>query len=109
NESFLNFFGYDSRISLSINLSETFAEQQDYEYLLTDLRDDDQVKDFEVELVTKSGEKKICMINCVFIPDQSSDFCCYQGIIYDLTLRKKAEKDMLVAERLSMTGKLART
>lgn len=109
NESFLNFFGYDSRSSLSINLSEIFAEQQDYEYLLTDLRDDDQVKDFEVELVTKSGEKKICMINCVFIPDQSSDFCCYQGIIYDLTLRKKAEKDMLVAERLSMTGKLART
>lgn len=109
NQSFLNFFGYDSRNSVSINLSEIFSDQKDYESLLLDLKDDDQVKDFEVVLVNKRGDKKICMINCVFIPDQSSDFCCYQGIIYDLTLRKKAEKDMLVAERLSMTGKLART
>jgi PAS domain S-box-containing protein len=109
NESFLNFFGYDNKESLSISLSEIFADHKDYDYLLSDLKEDDQVKDFEVVLVNKRGEKKICMINCVFIPDQTSDFCCYQGIIYDLTLRKKAEKDMLVAERLSMTGKLART
>src|SRR5690606_25811893 len=38
-----------------------------------------------------------------------SEFCCYQGIIHDQTLRKKAERDMLIAERLSMTGKIART
>jgi signal transduction histidine kinase len=35
--------------------------------------------------------------------------CCYQGIIHDLTLRKQAENEMLVAERLSLTGKIART
>jgi PAS domain S-box-containing protein len=109
NESFLNFFGYSGRESLSLSLSTIFADGNDYEFLRSELNDDEQVKDFEVVLVNQRGEKKICMINCVFIPDQSSDFCCYQGIIYDLTLRKKAEKDMLVAERLSMTGKLART
>ena len=109
NESFLNFFGYSGKESLSLSLSEIFADEKDYEFLRSELNDDEQVKDFEVVLVNQRGEKKICMINCVFIPDQTSDFCCYQGIIYDLTLRKKAEKDMLVAERLSMTGKLART
>lgn len=109
NESFLNFFGYSGRESLSLSLSTIFADGNDYEFLRSELNDDEQVKDFEVVLVNQRGDKKICMISCVFIPDQSSDFCCYQGIIYDLTLRKKAEKDMLVAERLSMTGKLART
>lgn len=109
NESFLNFFGHTDKESLSLSLSQIFADDKDYGYLLSDLKEDGQVKDFEVVLVNNRGEKKICMINCVFIPDQTSDFCCYQGIIYDLTLRKKAEKDMLVAERLSMTGKLART
>lgn len=109
NESFLQFFGYPEKESLSISLSEIFADAKDYEFLRSELNDDEQVKDFEVVLINSKGEKKICMINCVFIPDQTSDFCCYQGIIYDLTLRKKAEKDMLVAERLSMTGKLART
>lgn len=109
NESFLNFFGYTGKESLLLNLSQIFTDEKDYEYLLSELKADGQVKDFEVVLLNSRGEKKICMINCVFIPDQTSDFCCYQGIIYDLTLRKKAEKDMLVAERLSMTGKLART
>ena len=109
NESFSQFFGYSGKQSLSLSLSQIFADEKDYEFLRSELNDDDQVKDFEVVLMNQRGEKKICMINCVFIPDQTSDFCCYQGIIYDLTLRKKAEKDMLVAERLSMTGKLART
>lgn len=109
NESFLNFFGYSSEEPIDLNLSAIFADEKDYDYLRAELKGYDQVKDFEVVLTNNRGEKKICMINCVFIPDQTSDFCCYQGIIYDLTLRKKAEKDMLVAERLSMTGKLART
>jgi PAS domain S-box-containing protein len=109
NESFSQFFEYSDKQSLSLSLSQIFADEKDYEFLRSELKADDQVKDFEVVLVNQRGEKKICMINCVFIPDQTSDFCCYQGIIYDLTLRKKAEKDMLVAERLSMTGKLART
>lgn len=109
NESFLNFFGYSNEEPIDLNLSAIFSDEKDYDYLRAELKGYDQVKDFEVVLVNNRGEKKICMINCVFIPDQTSDFCCYQGIIYDLTLRKKAEKDMLVAERLSMTGKLART
>ena len=109
NESFLNFFGYAQQEPIELNLSKIFADEKDYDYLRSELKEYDQVKDFEVVLINNRGEKKICMINCVFIPDQTSDFCCFQGIIYDLTLRKKAEKDMLVAERLSMTGKLART
>jgi signal transduction histidine kinase len=73
------------------------------------LKEAQQIKDFEVALITKTGEKKTCLLNCVFIPDQTSDFCCYQGIIHDLTIRKQAENDMLIAERLSITGKVART
>ena len=67
------------------------------------------MRDFDVSLVNKNGAKKGCLVNCVFIPDQQSEFCCYQGIIHDQTMRKKAERDMLIAERLSMTGKIART
>jgi PAS domain S-box-containing protein len=109
NDSFLNFFGYSATDSMSVFLSEIFTDPKDYEYLKSELKDEEQIKDFEVVLTNSKGEKKICMLNCVFIPDQSSDFCCYQGIVYDLTPRKRAEKDMLIAERLSMTGKLART
>jgi PAS domain S-box-containing protein len=109
NQSFLNFFGFISGDMGSGSISSIFENAEDFKYFKETLKEYEQVKDFEVTLVTKNGERKICVLNCVFIPDQASDFCCYQGIIHDLTIRKKAETDMLIAERLSLTGKIART
>lgn len=109
NNAFLNFFGYHQGEASSIQLHQFFADHQNYEQFKVLLKDKGQVKDFEVTLVTKARESRICHINCIFIPDQASEFCCYQGIIHDLTLRKQAEQDMLIAERLSLTGKIART
>ena len=109
NSAFLNYFNYTLDEALSISIRALFARDEDYEFSRAALKEAEQIKDFEVALVNKQGERKICLLNCVFIPDQASNFCCYQGIVHDLTMRKKAEKDMLLAERLSMTGKIART
>lgn len=109
NNSFLRFSGYSNVEGASMTINSIFANVEDYDYFRKTLQEKEQIRDFEVFLVTKSGEKKACLLNCVFIPDQVSEFCCYQGIIHDLTLRKQAENDMLIAERLSLTGKIART
>lgn len=109
NPAFLKYFNYSQEEAVSITIRRLFAEENDYAYSYTTLKDIEQIRDFEVALINKAGERKVCLLNCVFIPDQASDFCCYQGIVHDLTIRKKAEKDMLLAERLSMTGKIART
>jgi PAS domain S-box-containing protein len=107
NDSFLKFLGYSSiNAEPIINL---FANDDDYHHFSNLLKEREQVLDFEVSLVTRSGEQKHCLLNCVFIPNQEIGFFCYQGIIHDLTLRKQAESDMLSAERLSLTGKMART
>jgi len=90
-------------------MESIFANTEDYIYLKNTLKEVHQIKDFEVSLITKTGEKKICLLNCVFIPDQAAGLCCYQGIIHDLSVRKQAENDMLNAERLALTGKIART
>ena len=109
NDSFLKYFNYSFKEAMSITIRQLFADEADYNYCRSTLKELEQIKDFEVALINKFGERKICLLNCVFIPDQASDFCCYQGIVHDLTVRKKAEKDMLLAERLSQTGKIART
>jgi PAS domain S-box-containing protein len=109
NESFMKFFNYTKDEALSLTIKSLFADEKDYDYFHATLKAIEQIRDFEVSLASKERAKKGCLINCVFIPDQLSEFCCYQGIVHDLTMRKKAEKDMLVAERLSMTGKIART
>ena len=109
NDSFLRFFGHSSIEGISITFNSIFTTAEDFDYFKNTLKETEQVKDFEVSLTTKTGEKKVCLLNCVFIPNQALDFCSYQGIIHDLTLRKQAERDMLSAERLSVTGKIART
>ncbi|MEJ7646321.1 MAG: ATP-binding protein [Chryseolinea sp.] len=109
NTAFLSYFNYSKEEAMSMEIRHLFAEEMDYEHCKVVLKEEEQIKDFEVELVGGDRRANICLLNCVFIPDQASDFCCYQGIIHDLTIRKKAERDMLLAERLSMTGKIART
>ena len=109
NESFLNFFHYTKQEALSLKIKDLFAIEADYNAFRDLLKEAEQVRDFDTSLVGKNNAKKGCLVNCVFIPDQLSEFCCYQGIIHDQTMRKKAERDMLIAERLSMTGKIART
>jgi PAS domain S-box-containing protein len=109
NESFMRFFQYTKQEALQLKIKHLFADENDYNQFYSTLKDIEQVRDYDVSLVAKNGSKKGCLVNCVFIPDQLSEFCCYQGIIHDQTLRKKAERDMIIAERLSMTGKIART
>lgn len=109
NESFLRFFRHNRESALSLFMNDFFHRPEDFELFQSTLNNYSQVRDFEVVLTSKDGEKKTCLINCIFIRDMGSSFCCYQGIIHDQTMRKKAEKDMLIAERLSMTGKIART
>ncbi|MEO7991172.1 MAG: ATP-binding protein [Chryseolinea sp.] len=108
NHSFYQFFEYTLEEGRKLEIREIFADESDYHFFYKTLKTSEQIKDFEVLLINKHGVKKWCLLNCVFIPDQSSDFCCYQGIIHDITLRKKAEKDLIDAERLLLTGKMAR-
>jgi PAS domain S-box-containing protein len=109
NESFLQFFGYSLSKLESLPLKDLFTSFEDYQRFASSLKELNYVKDFETSLISHAGEHKYCVLNCVFVEDATSDFCCYEGIIHDLTLRKQAEHEMLIAERLSVTGRIART
>ena len=109
NDSFMDFFGYPQQSFPGIPLRQVFANEEDFDHCRHLLQEFGIVKDYEVILQTSSQEQKTCLFNCIFIPDQGDGLSFYQGIIRDLTLWKKAELDMMVAEKLSMTGKLART
>ena len=107
NGSFTRFFKLSKEQSFGTSVRRIFANENEFEYFRKTLEGAGQVRDFEVPLTDDDGIKKACLVNCVFTADQES--CCYQAIVHDQTMRKKAEKDLLIAERLSMTGKIART
>ncbi len=66
------------------------------------------LNDREIELFTKSREKKVCIIS-VSREKESTGGEYLQGIIHDITNLKKAEKVTLQIEKLGATGRLVRT
>lgn len=109
NASMLALFNCSHDDILKINLKDFFFSEGAFNDFKEIVTQNNQIKDFEAVLKNNSGQKFICLINCVFIHDLTSVSCCYQGIIHDLTMRKKAERELLMAEKLLMTGKIART
>jgi PAS domain S-box-containing protein len=107
NSSFSRFFKLTKDEALNTSVRRIFTDENDFSYFKRTLEAATQVRNFEVSLSDHEGIKKVCLVNCVFTSDQQD--CCYQAIVHDQTMRKKAEKDLLIAERLSMTGKIART
>jgi len=66
-----------------------------------------EIRDFEFNLLTKSGERRICLVTASVQEDSSGRY--YQGVVHDITNRKRAERDLLMAEKLAATGRLVRT
>jgi PAS domain S-box-containing protein len=109
NDAFVKMFDYTTSEIYGMSLQSLFNDPNEFIRYKASLSETELIKDFEVLLVTRSGETKETLLNCVYIPHPTSELCCFQCIVHDLTMRKQAEKDLLIAERLSLTGKLART
>lgn len=67
-----------------------------------------EVDDVETDLLNKNREERICIFSATIIerPDSTQ---YVQGILHDITGLRKAEKSVLMAEKLAATGRLART
>ena len=86
-----------------------FDKPDQYETLRRRLEETGQIKDHEVVLVSRDGRKFDCLLSVVAVTQKGGEVSWFQGIARDITEQKKAQRDLLVAEKLSMTGKIARS
>lgn len=108
NSSLQDLFGYSYEEACSLDLEELFIDKVEFTLFKEKLNRDNHVRDFEVTLKDKNNRKLVSLINCVRIVDSTSQVY-YQGIIHDITMRKKVERELIQAEKLSTTGRIART
>lgn len=109
NQAMLDLFQMTSDELSERHFGDIFDSTGDFKSLKEQLIKDKHVKDFECRLKNAANEKIYCVMNCVFIPDNAPLPCCYQGIVHDLTIRHKAERELIMAEKASITGQMART
>lgn len=109
NPSFQLLFACDSQYPEKKKLDLFFEKKTEFEAFSEKLRDNDQVKDFNAELKRKGGGSITCQLTSIVRMDYNGVCIGYQGIIRDISLQKKAETELLMAQKLSMTGKIARS
>ncbi len=107
NHSFKALFEDEYEHIRGLNLADFFTRDQDFIDLKTQLDDKGYVKDFVVELKQKNKLTALVSIATIY-DDEDEELTGFQGVIHDMTELKNAEKRVLVAEKVSLTGRMAR-
>jgi two-component system, sporulation sensor kinase E len=109
NPSVERLLGYTRDELRQLNPARLFADLNCLRELRFNVREHGQIKDFEAVLITKNGRKRICLISVWAVDDVIGRPEWYQGIVRDVTDQKRAQQDLILAEKLTMTGKIARS
>lgn len=98
---------YDRQELISKSLYEIIAYKNDADEIEQLLSASEDVTDKEVEVVTKNGEKKYCILTLSREKDITGAVYT-QGIMHDITSLKKVERDTLMLEKLNVASRLVR-
>ncbi|RYF90227.1 MAG: response regulator, partial [Chitinophagaceae bacterium] len=100
--------GYSREEVLDMNLIDIVDQAQHKKFLQQTMLGKKAINDWEVSVITKSGEKKSFILTASY-EDSYSDSGYIQGIFHDITNLKRVEKATLQAEKLAAAGRLVRT
>lgn len=100
--------GFAIQDLVRMNLCDLIEQAQHKKFLLHALQHRRGINDWEVSLLTATGERRICIVTASLEEDTSGQ-TYIQGIIHDITNLRREEKALLQAEKLAAAGRLVRT
>jgi PAS domain S-box-containing protein len=107
NDAAYTLLEYSKEELLSRSLYSLLAHEADMDVIKEQLATSGDVSDKEVEIITKNGDKKNCILTLSKEKEITGD-AYVQGIMHDITSLKKAEKNTLLLEKLNTAGRLVR-
>ena len=105
NQAALDLLGYTADDLIGRDVQEVYADAADRVRFQEAIEEEGHVRDFEVRLRRKGGTELWCLVSSWIRQDASGRIAGYQGIIHDITERKKVE-DQLAHEAFhdALTG-----
>jgi len=94
NESFLDLFSLTREGLTVLNVQQLYVNPDDRKTFQKQIEKKGSVRGFEVKLKKKDGEKMDCLLTSTVWRGSDGNILGYQGIIRDITERKKAERDL---------------
>jgi len=99
NPAGLALFGYEKDDLSSIYVKDLYVNKADRDKLMFTLNEEGEVSDYEVRLIKKDGEILNCILNTIVVKNHLGEVTGYQGIIKDITSRKRAEEALIKSLR----------
>lgn len=99
--------GYSKEEMLSMQFG-SLIDTLEHEYVQRQLENNQEVKDREIEIQTRTGERRTCILFLSIERDLEGNAYIH-GMLHDITELKRAEKATLQAEKLAAAGRLVQT
>ncbi len=95
NPAVIKMFGYESKDEfLSIDVADLYQNPEDRERFNEKMLANGFVRDEELQLKKKDGKPIFCSVFAVVVKDEQGKIKYYDGIIEDITKRKKVEQEL---------------
>lgn len=109
NPSALELTGFSKHELLQKKLSDLFEHASDRLYFTQKTSTRESIRDLEATLITADKSIRTVVIASTFhqMPARPGE-AFFQTILHDITRRKKAEQDLLIAEKMASTGRFMR-
>jgi len=107
NQSALDLFGYTGEEMIGLDTKEIYLRPDDWHRFQMKLERNGSARDYEVRLRSKDGTAMDCLVTSTIRRAADGLVLGYQGIIRDLTERKRLEQQVRQQERMAALGELA--
>ena len=109
NQSMYTLLGYSRKKMVGSQPGFLFSSDDDYDALKQTLKEKGAIKNEEVKLKHKNNKEYLTNMTLTPFLDTNERIKGYQGIIEDISERKKVQQELIQLEKLIMTGNIARS
>jgi len=107
NQSFLDLFGYTKEEIKDLDAREIYVKSYGRSLFQQEIEAKGSVRDYEVKFRKKDGMAMDCLITASVRQGKDGSILGYQGIIRDITERKRLEAQLQQAQKMEAIGTLA--